>query len=339
MKRSEALQKFETAMRLENKSLATRKQYKGWVERYFNFIDKSPNIKPLPSKAKLQAFINHLVEQTPQPSYSNQKQAHFALQFFYKSVMGIKMEIDSPRGRRDQKTFNVLTRDQVRKLLSITPEEYKLIISLLYGTGMRIDECLSLRIKDIDFDHNLIYVQEGKGDKARRVDLPPSLIEELKYQVESSRSLHEYDQNCGKGGVYIPHLLAKKNPSLEKSVEWFWVFPNLNFGKDPESGKIMRHHVYIFSVQKAFRELRKSAKLPVYLTPHALRHAYATHYLESVLAELPSNIPNIGRFARDLLREKMGHVSAETTDIYIHLATPKHKIMDRSPLTDLISQG
>ena len=336
MKKSEALAKLDDAMRLENKSIETRKQYKYWAETYCTFIERS-TIKDLPSKQKFDEFILRMVRRNPQPSLSNQKQAFFAILYFYKNVLGLKMEgLKPPSGHRSQKIFNVLTRSQIQTLIDALPREYQLIAKLLYGTGIRIDECLSLRIKDIDFDHASIYVQEGKGDKARAVDLPDVLIKDLKSQVEQARSLYEFDKNNKQGGVYLPHGYGAKHPKAAHSFEWFWLFPNPNHGLDPDSGKRQRHHVYIFSIQKAFKAAREKTKLPIYTTPHILRHCYATHYLERVLKDLPP-IPNIGKFARDLLQEKMGHVSAETTDIYIHLAMPKHTTIDHSPLTELLS--
>ncbi len=333
MKKPEALEKLDAAMRLQNKSRDTRKTYRGWVERYLLFVEET---KPQGKAAdKLNSFISRLVSSDPQPALSTQKQAFFSVLYFYKHVLDANMDgANPPSGRRDQKTFNILSRDQIVKLIQTLPKEYKLIASLLYGTGMRIGECLALRIKDVDFEHGFLYVQEGKGDKARRVDLPPTLVSNLKAQVEYARHVYEFDQRTGMAGVYIPHLYAKKKPEAATSFEWFRLFPNPNYGKDPDSGVKRRHHVYTWDVQDAFQEARKAAKLPIYTTPHTLRHCYATHYLEKVLRDLPP-VPNIGRFARDLLREKMGHVDANTTDVYIHLAMPKNVITNHSPLSEL----
>lgn len=335
MKKKEALEKLDSAMRLDSKSIKTRKQYRNWLLRYLAFIEKNVSSLGASSKDKFQAFIYDLVNQTPEPSLSNKKQAYFAVLYFYRTVMGLKMDgVIPPTGRRDQKTFNVLSRVQIQKLIDALPEGERVIVRLLYGTGMRIDECLSIRIKDLDFEHLLIYVQGGKGDKARRVDFPPVLVSEIKKQVEYARGVYEHDVRKNRSGVYVPHLYEKKNPSLSRSWEWFWLFPHDAYGKDPESGVMRRHHIYDFGLQKSFQKARKKARLPIYTTPHILRHTYATHYLERVLRDLPP-IPNIGGFARDLLRQKMGHVDAKTTDIYIHLAMPKNVVTNHSPVSDL----
>lgn len=318
---------------MENMSLDTRKQYRHWVERFLNFV--STHARNGSAQDKFNAWTRWHVNQKPQPSLSNQKQAHFAIKYFYRKVLMESVDdVDVPTGKRSQKTFNVLTRPQIRALIDALPEEYRLIARLLYGTGMRIDECLSLRVKDIDFEHKLIYVQEGKGDKARRVDLPEKLAAELLEQINYANSLYHYDRTNKKEGVYLPHMYGEKNPKAATAWEWYWLFPNPNEGTDPDTGIKRRHHVYDFAIQKAFKVVRTLLNLPIYTTPKILRHCYATHYLEGVLRDLPP-IPNIGRFARDLLREKMGHVSAETTDIYIHLAMPKNAVVDRSPYDEL----
>lgn len=333
MKKSEALEKLRTAMRLENKSLDTQNQYVHWVSRYLDFVEKKH--RDGTSEEKFSAFIENLVNRNPQPSLSNQKQGYWAIKYFYTSVFGLDMKnVRCPSGKRVQRLFSILTRDQIRSLIGSLPDEYKLIAKTLYGTGMRIGECLSLRVKDINFENELIYIQEGKGDKPREVDLPPMLVEAYRKQLDYAKHIHEYDRNNNANGVYISHLYTKKNPSAAKSWEWFWVFPNPNTGKDPLDGVERRHHVYDFSVQKAFREARKSAKLPIYTIPHILRHCHATHYLEEVLRGLP-NIPNIEDFAYDLLRKKFGHIDRETTKRYVHLAMPKNTIVNYTPLSDL----
>ena len=338
MTKSDAFSKFQAYMRLNNMSKDTQKQYRNWIERYFKFLAANHEIKDLPSCDKFNAFIDFIVNSDPQPSLSNQKQAFFSLLAFYRSMDQKLDGLHVPTGTRVQRTFNTLSEQQVSRLIDALPDEYKLMVRLMYGTGMRIDECLSLRIKDVDFQNGLIYIQEGKGDKPRRVDLPGSIADEMKTQIESARAVYEFDKRIGNEGVYIPHLLEKKNKSLAKSFEWFWLFPNPHYGRDRESGIKRRHHVYDFALQRAFREARKKARLPIYTTPHALRHAFATHYLKAVLRDMPQ-VPNLAGYVRDILRQKMGHVDANTTDIYIHLAMPKNKVLNYSPLDALSKDG
>jgi len=335
MKRSEAIKKLIEAMRLQTKSRKTQSQYLLWVNKYLDFIESREWGRGATSKEKFQAFVNTSSNKTPQASLSNRKQAYFAIKYFYREVIGVDVDgVAPPTGKRDQKTFNILSRSQIQKLLDALPRTESLAAKLMYGTGMRINECVALRIKDIDFEHRLIYVQEGKGDKSRRVDLPGLLVTEIEKQIEISRRYYDLDQSTSKGGVFVPYMLDKKNQKLSQSWEWFWLFPHIRHGVDPETNIRRRHHIYDFTVQNAFKIARKKAKLPVYTTPHILRHCYATHYLEKVLADLPP-IPNVGEFATDLLRRKMGHVDRKTTDIYIHLAMPKNPITDHSPISFL----
>lgn len=335
MKKTEALQKMKSAMMYASMSSDTQKQYISWVNKYLLFIEKGGFPKEATSKEKFFAFNDYLSSKNPQPSLSSRKQAYFAVLYFYKSVFGKDMSgIKPPTGKRVARTFNVLSKDQLKILFGNLSREDGLIARLLYGTGMRIGEGISLRIKDVDFDHKLIYVQEGKGDKPRRVDLPDVLVPALEDQIKRARSVYKYDKDHNMTGVFMPHLLDKKNPSLAHSFEWFWLFPNVSYGIDPETDIRRRHHVYDWSIQRSFKIAREKAGLPVYTTPHILRHCYATHYLQKVLVDLPK-IPNVAEFARDLLRRKMGHVDAKTTDIYIHLAMPKNMVIDHSPLSDM----
>ena len=205
----------------------------------------------------------------------------------------------------------------------------------MFGTGLRLDEAISLRVKDIRFDEGLIAVQEGKGDKSRLVDMPRTLVSDLKAQLVYARSQFDMDRSLNRLGVHMPAGLSVKYPAFATSREWYWAFPHWQEGQVPDEGVRRRFHVYDFDVQHAFRVTRRKLQLPEYATAHMLRHCYATFYLRNLLTKIKQrglDIPNIFDFCRDALRRKLGHVSPQTTDTYIHLAMERADISDASPL-------
>lgn len=184
--------------------------------------------------------------------------------------------------------------------------EHQLLARLLYGTGMRLSEALMLRVKDVEFDRRAIVVRSGKGNKDRVVMLPLHLAQPLKNQIASARTLWSKDQLEGRSGVYMPDALERKYPRAGSSWSWFWVFPQATHSTDPRSGVVRRHHLYDQTFQRAFKRAVELSGIVKPATPHTLRHAFATHLLES------------GYDIRTV-QELLGHTDVSTTMIYTHV--------------------
>jgi integron integrase len=217
-------------------------------------------------------------------SASTHKQALAALIFFYSKVLCIDLpwlnEIGRPRTTRRLPV--VLSQDEVMRILAaIEGLDNQVLAQLLYGTCMRINEGLQLRIKDVEFEHRAIMVREGKGSKDRVVMLPDSLANGLRSQMVRARLLWLKDRNENKPGVYLPDALARKYPRASESWSWFWVFPQAALSTDPRSGIVRRHHWFDQTFQRAFKRATILAQIQRLATPHTLRHSFATHLLQS----------------------------------------------------------
>jgi integron integrase len=200
----------------------------------------------------------------------------------------------------------VLSRAEVGAILGRLTGRYAVLGKLLYGTGMRINEGLRLRAKDVDFDHRAIVIREAKGFKQRVVMLPDSLVEQLKCQLVHSRTVWAADTAKGRAGVFMPHALEKKYPMAGKSWGWFWVFPQADVSVDPRTGITRRHHLYDQTFQREFKRVVMAASIVKDATPHTLRHSFATHLLQD------------GYDIRSV-QELLGHSNVNTTMIYTHV--------------------
>ncbi len=258
--------------------------------------------------AEIHAFLSHLALNR-NVAASTQNQALNALVFLYRKVL--KREVgdfsDFPRARRGKRLPVVCSRQEVRRLLShLGAGVEALVIRLLYGTGMRISECLRLRVQDISFDRNEITVRGGKGDKDRRVPFPGTLSDELRAQLDWRRALFEEDREKGMHEVELPSALARKYPSAPYEWKWQYVFPANDFSTDPHSKHVRRHHLHEIRIQRAVRRAAEEARIESRITPHTLRHSFATHLLEA------------GQDIRTV-QELLGHSDVKTTMIYTHV--------------------
>lgn len=292
-------------IRLRHYSIRTEESYVDWARRFILFHGKR---HPLEMGAEeIRDFLSYLASER-NVSASTQNQAKSALLFLYRAVLQIEFPwldevISAKKGSR---LPVVLTQTEVRQLLGGTSGTMGLVIALLYGTGMRLMEGLRLRVKDVEFTRREIIVREGKGNKDRVTVLPENLILPLKTHLEKVKALHERDLETGFGEVYLPDALAVKYPNAAKAWGWQYVFPSSVRSIDPRSGVARRHHVHEHSVQRAVREAAKLANIYKPVTPHVLRHSFATHLLQA------------GYDIRTV-QELLGHKDVSTTMIYTHV--------------------
>ena len=276
-----------------------------WARRYILFHHKRHPQEM--GAGEVAAFLSYLASERG-VSASTQNQAKSALLFLYREVLGIELPwLDEVIAAKVSRRLPVvLTPTEVRRLLEATSGTLGLVISLLYGTGMRLLEGLRLRVKDVEFERREIIVREGKGNKDRVTVLPENLILPLKAHLEKVKALHEKDLAAGFWEVYLPDALAVKYPNAAKTFGWQYVFPSAARSVDPRSGKERRHHLYETSVQRAVREAARKANIIKPVTPHVLRHSFATHLLQA------------GYDIRTV-QELLGHKDVQTTMIYTHV--------------------
>ncbi|WP_423748246.1 integron integrase [Geothrix paludis] len=292
-------------LRVRHYSLRTEDAYVDWARRFILFHGKR---HPRDMGAgEVQAFLSHLaVDRRVSPSTQNQAKA--ALLFLYRNLL----EVDLPwlsevvQAKRPPRLPVVLTPGEVRALFDQMEGGMALVAQVLYGTGMRLMEGLRLRVKDVEFERREIVVRDGKGGNDRVTMLPERLAEPLQAHLERARALHVRDLEEGFGEAPLPDALGVKGPHAARAWGWQWVFPSVQRSADPRSGVIRRHHLHPESVQKAVRLAARAAELVKPVTPHVLRHSFATHLLAA------------GHDIRTV-QELLGHKDVATTMIYTHV--------------------
>lgn len=300
------LDRLRDRLRLRHYSLRTEQAYLHWVKRYILFHGKRHPADM--GKAEVEAFLTHLAVER-KVAASTQTQALSALLFLYKEVLGIDLPwlSEVTRAKRPARLPTVLTREEVRLLMrSVDDPTLALVIRLLYGTGMRLLEALRLRVKDVEFARREILVRDGKGGKDRVTMLPASLVEPLLAHLRVVRAQHEADLRMGHGEVWLPDALAVKYPNAMRDWGWQYVFPAAGLSVDPRSGAVRRHHLDEKRVQRAVRRAAQRAGLVKPVSPHTLRHSFATHLLE-------------GGYDIRTVQELLGHSDVSTTMIYTHV--------------------
>ena len=311
------LEETRQVLRLKHYALKTEYAYLNWIRRYIFFHGKRHPLHL--GETDLEAFLTHLaVKQNV--AAATQNQALSAILFLYKHVLHrpLSLELNSVRARRPKHLPTVLTRDEVRALLVCLQGISLLVAQLLYGSGLRISECLRLRIKQIDFAQQQLIVRDGKGGKDRVTILPRALVSPLRSQLSRTKRLYEADLKHGLGAVYLPHALERKYPDASRAWPWQWVFPSPQVSTDPRTGLQHRHHLTASGMRKAVERAAKLADLNKHVTPHTLRHSFATHLLEDGYDI---------RTVQDLL----GHRHVQTTMIYTHVLN-RGAMAVRSPL-------
>ena len=300
-------------------SIRTEDAYAAWAERFIRFHGiRHPDTM---SEPEVNAFLTHLAVER-NVAASTQNQALCALLFLYDAVLGRPLnELQVVRASRPKRLPVVMSRDEVRRVLSELEGTHRLIGLLLYGSGLRMIECLRLRVKDIEWELNQIVVRGGKGDKDRRTMLPNACRNLLADHLAAVKELHASDLAAGMGSVYMPKAFAAKNPSAAKAWEWQYVFPAHRVSVDPRSGAKRRHHLHESGLNRILTDAVRAAGLSKHVTCHSFRHSFATHLIES------------GKDIRTV-QELLGHESVETTMIYTHVLNKGGRGVD-SPLDDL----
>ena len=301
--------KLETALkeafRIGHYAIRTEETYTLWIKRYVAFHGwQKPSKLGAPG---IQQYLTHLAVEG-KVAAGTQNQALNALNFLFSKVLGQELgELGTfPRAKEMKRLPVVLSRPEVQSLFGQLSGVEGLFAQLLYGTGMRLMEGLRLRVKDLAFGRGEVYVRGGKGDKDRRVPLPARLVHGLQRHLVDREAIYEEDRKTGQHGVYLPGGLERKSPNSKFEWIWQYVFPAKGFSKDPRSGEMRRHHIGERQIQRAVRKAAADAGITVKVTPHTLRHCFATHLLEA------------GQDIRSV-QELLGHYDLKTTMIYTHV--------------------
>jgi len=299
------LDQVRQAIRTRHYSPMTEKAYVGWIKRFIYFHNKRHPSEM--NEAEIAKFLSSLATDL-RVSASTQNQALNALLFLYQAVLGKKIGLVEGvvRAKRSRRLPVVLTRDEVKKIFQNLDGVPRLMIMLLYGSGLRLMECCRLRIKDIDFSRNQIVVRAGKGDKDRYTTLPQTVKAALSRHLHFVKQQHDADRHAGLGQVALPNGLDRKYPSAGREWAWQWVFPATGHYTDRITGRKQRHHLHQSVVQKIFKEARLKAGIPKPAGCHTMRHSFATHLLED------------GYDIRTV-QELLGHNDVSTTMIYTHV--------------------
>jgi integron integrase len=314
------LEQLLVTLRTRRYSIRTEQSYESWVTRFISFNENREPEKL--GSGEVVSFLQHLAVQR-NVAESTQNQALNALVFFYDKVLKQPLgDIGNfARAKRPKRLPVVLTRSEITKIFEQMTGRQKLMASLLYGTGMRLMDCIRLRVQDIDFGYRQIVIRDGKGKKDRVVPLPERIVDNLKAHLALVHETHKADLEKGLGETYLPDALNRKYPNAAKEWGWQYVFPSGRLSVDPRSGKTRRHHIHENGLQKAIKKAAQQLQIPKRVNCHALRHSFATHLLES------------GYDIRTV-QELLGHADVSTTMIYTHVLNRGGKGV-QSPLDGL----
>jgi integron integrase len=300
------LDRLRAKLRLMHYSIRTEEAYADWVRRFILFHNKRHPKDMGPGE--IEAFLSHLAVEG-KVAASTQNQAFSALLFLYSKVLEIELpRLDACRAKRPERIPVVLSPEEVRGVLGRMKGTPRFQAELLYGSGVRLLECLRLRLKDVDFERGQLIVRDGKGEKDRAVPLPKRLEGRLREQIKRVRRLHANDLAAGHGRVWLPGALARKSPEADREVGWQYLFPSSRLSVDPRAndGVLRRHHQHENGLQKRVKQAAIEAGLLKKVSCHTFRHSFATHLLEG------------GADIRTV-QQLLGHADVSTTMIYTHV--------------------
>ncbi len=299
------LDQVRDVLRTKHYSVRTEESYVDWITRYVRFHQlRHPRDLGL---AEIEAFLSHLAVDG-QVAAATQNQARSAILFLYRAVLA--MPIDGPRdvvqAKTPQRLPTVLTKAEVQAVLRELSEPYRLMAQLLYGSGLRLMECVRLRVKDLDFSRHELTVRDGKGMHDRMTMLPESLTTSFQTQLQIAKRWHDSDLDRGYGAVYLPFALERKYPNASREWGWQYVFPANRLSTDPRASTLRRHHLDESGLQKAVKAAVRTGGIAKPASCHTFRHSFATHLLE---------------YGYDIrtVQELLGHADVRTTMIYTHV--------------------
>lgn len=317
------LDQVRHAIRLKHLAYSTEQSYVHWVKRYILFHDKA-HPKTM-GRREVEAFLRHLAVEGDVAS-STQNQALSALIFLYKVVLEQPLgHVDVMWAKKRKRLPVVLTRKEVGLVFRQLTGVPLLVCQLLYGGGMRLNECLGLRVQDVDTEQCIITVRDGKGGIDRTTLLPRQIVSSVQGQLDAARKLHHADLQRGNGFVPLLNALTRKYPNANREWVWQFIFPSKSLSHDPRSDdpRLYRYHLHDSTIQKVVRQAAKRARIPKRVSPHVFRHSFATHLLER------------GTDIRKI-QTLLGHKDLNTTMIYTHVASSDISGI-HSPLDDLLT--
>ncbi len=305
-------------LRVLHKSFQTERQYLSWMSDYITYCnrDEPDKVKWRHPKdcgaADVEAYLTYLAMER-EVAASTQNQAFSALMFLYREVIDQPLDnIKAVRAKQPATMPAVFSREEaVAVIHEIHQDSMQTMAKLLYGSGLRLMECVRLRVKDVDFQREQILVRDGKGHKDRYTILVENVIVPLRRQIDYALALHTQDLAQGYGHVYLPYALAHKYQNASTDPRWYWVFPSKNLSIDPRSGRKQRHHLSPSALQNAVRNAIRAVGVPKHALCHTFRHSFATHLLES------------GKFQLQEVQALLGHKNIQTTQRYLHVMQKK----------------
>lgn len=313
-----SLQALTDAIRLRHYSPRTLKSYTNWVHKFRSFAGiKDPHAL---TTDDVRSFLTFLAV-SKNMSASSQNQAFNALLFFFRHVLDREFgKINGVvRAKRRPYIPVVLTRQEIERIIQNLQPPYDLVVQLLYGCGLRLFECLGLRVNAFNFDFGILTIHDGKGKKDRTVPLPQNIMPKLHSQLEQVKALHARDLEAGYDGVFMFDSIEKKYKNSARELIWQWFFPSTYLTHVPETGQRKRYHLHESHVQKAIREAVKKSQIPKRVTSHTFRHSFASHLLQA-------------NYDIRTIQELLGHSDVRTTMIYTHTVKSQTKKEARSPL-------
>jgi integron integrase len=319
-----ALDGLRRRIRTRHYSYRTEVTYVDWARRFLTYLAETQAAPhPRVTADGARDFLTHLAVRQ-RVSASTQNQALCAILFLCRDILGVHIEeiANAVKAKRGSRLPVVLSVPEVAALLGAMRGTTRLMASLIYGGGLRVMEACELRVKDIDFDHGLIIVRRGKGDKDRSTLLAETGRHELREHLRKVEILHRTDRGAGVAGVWLPDAIDRKYPNAGLEFAWFWVFPSRTLSTDPRAGVVRRHHLHVSVIQKAVKAAAVTARIHKPVSVHALRHSFATHLLLN------------GVDIRQI-QEYLGHAKVDTTMIYTHVVR-ELRMPPRSPL-DLLA--